>query len=108
MQPDHGSLWRYHAGRYSAAKPKSQSLGVGSCSQTAEASKAHVCVPPLRNGAVGESEELRSANGDRRAKRPTSIDLGLELFLDGSEFHTSHTSHLTPLRSVGLPRQVEL
>ena len=35
------------------AKPQSQALGLGSSSQTAEVSEAYVCVPPLRNGAVG-------------------------------------------------------
>ncbi len=43
-----------HESRDTAAKPESQSVGVGSSSETAEASEARVCVPPLRNGA-GES-----------------------------------------------------
>jgi transposase len=38
--------------RHPAAKPQSQSLGLGSSSQTAEVSEAYVCVPPLRNGAL--------------------------------------------------------
>jgi hypothetical protein len=40
-------------GRYAAAKPESEGMGVGSSSQTAEAPEAHFCVPYLRNGALG-------------------------------------------------------
>jgi hypothetical protein len=39
-------------GRYTAAKPESEGMGVGSSSQTAEAPEAHFCVPYLRNGAL--------------------------------------------------------
>src|SRR5215218_611589 len=40
-------------GRYAAAKPESEGMGVGSSSQTTEAPEAHFCVPYLRNGALG-------------------------------------------------------
>src|SRR5215210_7754794 len=39
-------------GRYAAAKPESEGMGVGSSSQTTEAPEAHFCVPYLRNGAL--------------------------------------------------------
>src|SRR5215210_4937788 len=42
-------------GRYAAAKPESEGMGVGSSSQTTEAPEAHFCVPYLRNGALGPS-----------------------------------------------------
>src|SRR5215211_6960750 len=40
-------------GRYAAAKPESEGMGVGSSSQTTEAPEAHFCVLYLRNGALG-------------------------------------------------------
>jgi hypothetical protein len=46
-------------GRHPAAKPESQTVGVGKTSQTAEASEARVCVPPLRNGALNTSRQVR-------------------------------------------------
>src|SRR5215210_2171197 len=47
-------------GRYAAAKPESEGMGVGSSSQTTEAPEAHFCVPYLRNGALeGKFCELR-------------------------------------------------
>jgi hypothetical protein len=41
-----------HEGSYQATQPSFKTLGVGSSAQIAEASEAHFCVPPLRNGAV--------------------------------------------------------
>ena len=49
--PERYGPWQT-AGRYPVAKPEGQSMGVGPASQAAEASEAHFCVPPLRNGAL--------------------------------------------------------
>ena len=40
-------------GSYQATQPSSKTLGVGWSTETAEASEAHFCLPPLRNGALG-------------------------------------------------------
>jgi len=41
-----------HEGSYQATQPSSKTLGVGSSTETAEASEAHFCVPYLRNVAL--------------------------------------------------------
>jgi hypothetical protein len=40
-------------GRHPAVERQSEPVGVGTTTQTAEASEAHFCLPPLRNGALG-------------------------------------------------------
>src|SRR5215203_1550764 len=41
-----------YEGSYQATQSSIKTLGVGSFAETAEASEAHFCLPPLRNGAL--------------------------------------------------------
>src|SRR5215216_4379911 len=44
-----------YEGSYQATQSSIKTLGVGSFAETAEASEAHFCLPPLRNGAISQS-----------------------------------------------------
>jgi hypothetical protein len=65
-----------HEGIYQATQPSSKTLGVGSSAETASASSAIFCLPPLRNGAlwysgvpclIGLGRYARTDRHERRA-----------------------------------------
>src|SRR5215216_6085978 len=60
-----------YEGSYQATQSSIKTLGVGSFAETAEASEAHFCLPPLRNGAVGAHVRLASM---RHASRRRQVD----------------------------------
>ena len=50
-------------GRHSPVESESEAVGVGTTSETAEASEAHYCVPSLRNGALGTRVNKGNSKG---------------------------------------------
>src|SRR5215211_8390556 len=45
-----------HEGSYQATQPPSKTLGLGSSAETTSTSATIFCLPPLRNGAIGQQE----------------------------------------------------